>query len=268
VETTTNRNDEHGAWIRHVEKDGTLKPGDLNSIDWKQWLGETPEVPFSIDRFYNWTKWFNYDFGMFGQLFSHEFDAVNQLLNIGIPKSAVASGGIYRWKDNREIPDVLNAIFEYPEHELTLMYSATLSSSRQRGRVFMGIDASMELGGTMEIKADSNSEKYKKLIADKKIDTSALMVAINPGSSSIDAVSSATEKYYSSRGLTSTYINGRKVDTTHLHIKEWIDCIRSGGVPTANIEKSYQEGITTMMGHKAYMEKRLVEWDPVNRKIV
>ena len=30
---------------------------------------------------------------------THEYDAVNQLLRIGIPKSAVASGGIYYWKD-------------------------------------------------------------------------------------------------------------------------------------------------------------------------
>jgi predicted dehydrogenase len=115
VETTTNRNTASGAWIRHLDGEGNLKPGDENSIDWLQWLGASPYVPFTVDRYYNWTKFFAYDMGLIGQLFTHEFDAVNQLLRIGIPKSAVASGGIYYWKDNREIPDVLHAVFEYPE---------------------------------------------------------------------------------------------------------------------------------------------------------
>ena len=80
VETTTNRNTADGAWIRHLDKDGNPKPGDEKSIDWEQWLGNAPKVPFSIDRYYNWTKFFDYDIGLIGQLFTHEFDAVNQLL--------------------------------------------------------------------------------------------------------------------------------------------------------------------------------------------
>jgi len=153
VETTTNRNTADGAWIRHLDSDGNLKPGDENTIDWLQWLGASPYVPFTVDRYYNWTKFFAYDTGMIGQLFTHEFDAVNQLLRIGIPHSAVASGGIYYWKDNREMPDVLHAVFEYPEKELTLTYSASLASSRSRGRVFNGHDANMELGGSLSITA-------------------------------------------------------------------------------------------------------------------
>ena len=268
IQTTTNRNTEDGAWIRHKDKNGNIKPGDINSIDWEQWLGHTPNVPFSVDRFYNWAKWFDYDFGMLGVLFTHEYDAVNQLLKVGIPKSVVASGGKYFWKDNREIPDVFHATFEYPDKELTLLYSATLSSNRKRGRVFMGHDASMELGGSMEITVDRYSTRYKQLIRDGLVDPSAPMLSLSPGAEKIDAVSSATEKYYASRGLTSTYYNGKLIDTTHLHLKEWIDCIRHGGKPSCDIEMSYEEGITTLMGQKAYMEKRMVEWDSVNRKII
>jgi predicted dehydrogenase len=268
VETTTNRNTADGAWIRHLDANGNPKPGNEKSIDWKQWLGSRPYVPFSIDRYYSWTKWFDYDLGMIGQLFTHEFDAVNQLLRIGIPKSVVSSGGIYYWKDNREIPDVLHCVFEYPERDLTLIYSANLACSRDRGRVFMGHDASMELGEALSIKADYDSTKYKQQIKDGIIDTSVPMIAIHPGSGKVDAVTSATEKYYASRGLTTTNINGRQVDVTHLHLKQWIDCIRNGGTPTANIERAFEEGAACLMAHRSYIEKRRVEWDPVNRKIV
>lgn len=268
IETTTNRNTADGAWIRHLDKDGKPKPGDEKSIDWDQWLGPAKKVPFSLDRFYNWTKFFDYDIGLIGQLFTHEFDSVNQLLHIGIPKSVVSSGGVYFWKDNREMADMLQCVFEYPEKDLTLLYSASLSSSLSRGRVFMGHDASMELGSAINIKADGESPRYKKQIDAGLIDSSTPMISFNPSSGRIDAVTSATEKYYASRGLTTTSINGRQVDITHLHIREWINCIRNGGTTSANIEMAYQEGVACLMAHKAYVEKRRVEWDPVNRKIV
>jgi len=269
VETTTNRNTASGAWIRHLDENGNLKPGDENSIDWLQWLGAAPYKPFSVDRFYNWTKWFDYDMGMIGQLFTHEFDAVNQLLRIGIPHSAVASGGIYYWKDNREMPDVLHTVFEYPEKELTLTYSGNLASSRPRGRVFNGHDANMDLGGSLSITADWDSTRYAEQIKKGIIDTDGPMITITPGSGGdVDAITSATEKYYASRGLTTTNIGGRIVDVTHLHIKEWLDCIRNGGQTSANIEMAFQEGVTCVMAHKSYLEKRRTEWDPVNRKIV
>lgn len=268
VETTTNRNTSSGAWIRHLDKQGNPKPGDETSIDWKQWLGKTPEVPFNIDRFYNWTKWFNYDTGLIGQLFTHEYDAVNQLLRIGIPQSATASGGIYYWKDNREMPDSLHCVFEYPERDLTLLYSGSLANSLGRGRVFMGHDASMELGSSISIQADKNSTRYQSQIEAGLIDPSKPMLSFNPNANGLDGVTSATEQYYASRGLISTNVDGKQMDVTYLHIKEWIDCIRSGQTPTANIERAFEESITCLMAHKSYLEGRKVEWDSVNRKII
>ena len=268
VETTTNRNTADGAWIRNLDANGNPKPGNEKTIDWDQWLGSAPKVPFSLDRYYNWTKFFDYDLGLIGQLFTHEFDAVNQLLRIGIPKSVVSSGGIYYWKDNRDMADVLNCVFEYPDHDLSLLYSATLANSRNRGRVFMGHDASMELGNAISITADSDSTRYKKQIESGLIDLSAPMVTFNPNLGKIDAVSSATEKYYAARGLTTTTIDGHQVDVTHLHIKEWIDCIRNGGTTSDNIERAFEEGVACLMAHKSYVEKRRTEWDPVGRKII
>ncbi len=268
IECTTNRNSADGAWIRNLDKNGNPKPGNQQTIDWNQWLGPAPKVPFDIERYYNWTKYFDYDIGLIGQLFTHEYDAVNQLLRIGIPKSAVSSGGIYYWKDGRDMPDVLQCVFEYPDKDLALLYSATLGNSRSRGRVFMGHDASMELGSTISITPDADSTRYKKQLAQGLIDSNVPMISLNPNSGRIDAVTSPTEKYYASRGLTTTSINGRQVDITHLHIKNWIDCIRNGGTPSSNIERAFEEGMTIMMAHRSYLEHRRVEWDTVNKKIV
>ncbi len=132
----------------------------------------------------------------------------------------------------------------------------------------MGHDGSMELGSNVVIYADRESGKYKQAIASGMIDTGSPMMTFNPGAGQIDAVTSASEKYYASRGLTTTTINGRQVDVTHLHLREWLNCIRENTVPSVNIDKAYDEGITGIMAHLAYVEKRVVEWDPTNRKII
>lgn len=271
IETTTNRNSPSLAWIRHVTSSGEVKPGDEKSIDWKQWLGKAPEVPFSIRRYYSWARYFDYDTGLFGQLFSHEFDAVNQLLNLGIPELVSSTGGQYYYTEFGDIADVLHTAFEYREKGKTLTYSANLTSSKVRPRTIYGMDASMTIGSDLTLTPDSRSKKYKDLLDKGMVDPSKPMLEILEGSSlsqAIDAVTSATSAYYASRGLTTTNIDGRVWDVTHLHLKEWIDCIRNGGETSANIDKALQEAVVICMADISYRENCRTSWDPVNKKIL
>lgn len=268
VETTTNRNTSSGAWVRHLDSRGKPKPGSPESIDWQQWLGSRPRVPFSIDRFYNWTKWFDYATGLTGQLFSHEYDAVNQVLGIGIPHAVVASGGIYFHKDNREIPDIFHIVAEYPNHDLTLLYSASLASSNSRGRRFLGHDATMDLGSTLSISIDRNSTRYHNKLAEGLLQSGKPIYKYPQLGTEIDAVSSASEKYFAQRGLVYTQKQGKAVDVTHLHFREWLDSIRANKQPSCNIDIAFEENVTLQMANKSYLEKRRVVWDPVQKKIV
>ena len=85
VEATTNRNSKWGAWVWDIHKDGNPA-----TIDWAQF--EEPaahKVPFSLERFFRWRCWYDYGTGLAGDLLSHEFDGVNQILQLGIPQSCV-----------------------------------------------------------------------------------------------------------------------------------------------------------------------------------
>ena len=264
VETTTNRNDPVGAWVYDIHEEGNPQ-----TIDWEQFQEPAPnKVPFSLERFFRWRCWFDYGTGLSGDLLSHEYDAVNQILGVGIPKSAVASGGVYFFKDGRDVPDVFQAVYEYPDRDLTLVYSATLANGRWRGKMFMGHDATMEVSSGLTIRAERDSTRYEQKIDDGIIDPARPMFTYQPGFKGIDAVTSATEEYFVSRGLLYTYRGGRRVNAYHLHIKEWLDVIRNGGVPSCNIERGFEEAITCHMATRAYQLGRRVEWDAVNRRIV
>ncbi len=264
VEMTTNRNSPNGAWVYDIHEEGSSE-----TIDWEQFEGPAPhKVPFNLERFFRWRCWFDYGTGLAGDLLSHEYDATNQILELGIPKSAVASGGIYFFQDGRDVPDVFQAVFEYPERDLTLVYSATLANGRGRGKVLMGHDAAMEVGDSLNVTADLESTRYKEKIMNNIINTSLPLFTYRPGLKGIDTVTSATERYFMTRGLMYTMRGGRPVNTAHLHIKDWLDCIRNGGQPSCNIDRGFEEAITCHMATLSYLEGRKVEWDPVSRKVV
>lgn len=263
IEVCTNRNDPNGAWVYDIHPDASPK-----TIDWDQFTEPTNPHPFSLERFFRWRCWWDYGTGLGGDLLTHEYDAINQVLDLGIPHSAVASGGVYFYKDGREVPDVFQAVFEYPERDLTFMYSASLSSEHFRGKVIMGHDASMEMESALTVYPDRRSTRYKDQLDAGILDPEKPMISYIPGRSQVDAVTSATEQYFAKRGLLYTYIQGKRVDTTHLHIKEWLECIREGKQPSCNIDRGFEEAITAHMATIAFRENRKVFWDAENEKIV
>jgi predicted dehydrogenase len=279
IEVCTNRNSPNGAWVYDIHPDGNPQ-----TIDWEQF--EIPcetKHPFSPERFFRWRCWWDYGTGLGGDLLTHEFDAINQIMSLGIPYSAVSSGGVYFFKDKsaghyvnevREVPDVWQVALEYPERDLTMLYSASLASNNDRGKKIMGHDGHMELSDSLTIYADRESTKYKEKIEKKIINTELPIYTYIPGRNNVDAIASPTEKYFASRGLLYTYRGGKRVDTTHLHIKEWLDCIRESMAqnkliqPSCNIEQGFEEAISAHMATIAYRENRKVFWDKENEKIV
>lgn len=263
IEVTTNRNSPNGAWVYDIDEGANEK-----NIDWKQFIGPAPEHEFSLERFFRWRCWWDYSTGLSGDLFTHGYDAMNQILDLGIPHSVVSSGGIYYFKDGRTVPDVLNTVLEYPEKDLSLVYSASLASNKNRGRTIMGHDGYMEVGAELNIFADGDSTKYKEDIKNGLIDPSVPIYSYAPGQKKVDGVTSATEQYFASRGLLYSYQGGKRVSTTHLHIKDWIDAIRTKRQPACNVDQGFEEAITAHMGTIAYREQRKVFWDPDKQKII
>ncbi len=263
IETFTNRNSPNGAWVYDIHPEANPA-----TIDWQQFLGTAPQIPFSAERFFRWRCWWDYSTGLTGDLFTHEFDAINQVMQLGIPHSSMASGGIYFFKDGRTVPDVMHVSYEYPDRGLNLLYSATLANGQYRKRTFFGHDAYMEMGNDLVVYADKDSTRYKEPIRDGIIPTSTPMITHVPGKSGIDAISSPTELYFAQRGLLYTYRGGRQVDTSHLHIKEWIDGIRYGTPVSCGMKESVEEAIAAHLGTISYREGKKTFWDKDNKQIV
>lgn len=109
VELTLGRNDPTGAWEYPPPFD--LSP---QTLDWDTWLNDAPKIPFNKYHFARWRCWKEYGTGVAGDLLVHLISGMQFSLGINeVPKRVSAFGGIYRWKDGRNMPDVHAALFEY-----------------------------------------------------------------------------------------------------------------------------------------------------------
>jgi predicted dehydrogenase len=109
VELTLGRNDPTGAWQYPPPTD--LSP---DTLSWEEWLGTAPKIPFNALHFARWRCWKEYGTGVGGDLMVHLLSGMLYTLGWNeIPRSAQSLGGIFRWKDGRNMPDLHLVLFDY-----------------------------------------------------------------------------------------------------------------------------------------------------------
>jgi predicted dehydrogenase len=109
VEGWLGRNDPTGAWVYPPPFD--LSPQNL---DWDTWQGTVPKKPFDPYTFARWRCWKEYGTGLAGDLLVHLVSGMMFMLGINEPpKQAMSVGGILRWKDGRNMPDVHATVYYY-----------------------------------------------------------------------------------------------------------------------------------------------------------
>ncbi len=273
IQTNTNRNDDGGAW-----QWGIHEKGNLDTIDWDLFLGNAPKIPFNAEHYFRWRKWWAYGTGLSGDLLTHDYDRINCVLEMGIPATCSATGGIYTHRDGRDVPDVMQVVMEYPdftsgasqepgkEQGMTFVYSATLGNAFDRPTLLMGHDATLELGEQLFIHADPQSTRYKDFIEKGVVNIEVPMYAYDPIAKGVDAVTGATAKYFANKGLMYTYRDGKRVDSTFLHMREWLSAIRNRHKVSCGIKEGYEEAISAHMATASVRTGRHIGWDPVNRK--
>jgi predicted dehydrogenase len=100
--------DNEPAWRYAIPADASLQ-----NTDWDRFLGPAPKRPWDPHRYFQWRLYWDYSGGISTDLLVHQTDIVNYMLDKTVPVSCVASGGIYRWHDDRDVPDTFSAIYEY-----------------------------------------------------------------------------------------------------------------------------------------------------------
>ncbi|HTT65736.1 MAG TPA: Gfo/Idh/MocA family oxidoreductase [Bryobacteraceae bacterium] len=109
------RNTPHGKpqWARPVYPDMTR-----DHIAWDAFLGSAPKHDFDANRFQNWRLYWDYSGGSVTENLSPQLAFWYKLLGLQIPGAVTMTGGLYLWKDGREVPDTIHVSMEHHEEML------------------------------------------------------------------------------------------------------------------------------------------------------
>lgn len=134
------------AWRYVIPSDSTVE-----NTDWLRFLegADHKDVAFSKERYFQWRNYWDYSGGISTDLLVHQTDISNFVCNRTLPFTCMASGGVYEWgpnfNDDREVPDTLSAIYEYP-NRFHLNYSCYFGNDQYGyGEQFLGHNGTIEV---------------------------------------------------------------------------------------------------------------------------
>jgi len=84
------------------------------NLDWDMWLGPAPKVPFNPSRYHGFHFYWDYGGGWQADWGVHMYDIIHWAMKSDKPLSAAASGGKFSTRDQVELPDTFEVVFEYP----------------------------------------------------------------------------------------------------------------------------------------------------------
>ena len=140
IEAYWDRNTASGAWVYPIPPDASEQ-----TIDWTTFLGDAPKRPFDPVRFFRWRCFADYGEGLAGDLFVHLISGIHFITGTNqAAQRAQSTGGLFRWKDGREMPDLIETFYDYPNFRV-----AVRCNLNNEGGEFIGFYGTK---GTMIIK--------------------------------------------------------------------------------------------------------------------
>jgi predicted dehydrogenase len=220
--------------IRHMQP--TEVP---TNVDYDTWVGPAEWMPFQANRFhYNWHWWYNFGSGDLGNDGIHEFDYTLWGLGVDTHPSVIsAAGGKFFFDDDQQFPDTQQVTFVYPNddkvgHRKMLIYEMRLWSTTYP----YNVDSGAEYIGTKGKMFISKRGKFE--------------------------VRGERNK------LLDVKLDGVPKSEVAENQQNWLDCIKSGGVPNANVEIAVRTATAAHLGNIATRLGRTIHFDPGTERFV
>jgi len=209
-------------------------PATETETDWKAWLYNRPYRPFDAKMHAMWMGYSEITSGTIGGWMSHFVNLVHYVTGCGLPKSVVAWGGRYAPTNDPACTcfDQTDVIIEYAEGFHTQFTSHFGNKIDDEKTLFMFENGIIRC-----------------------------RFGHDPGIPVMSA--EGVKKEFTPKPL----LDEEPPSPLGLHVKNWLDCIRSGAQPNANMDLGYKHGIAVVMGDVSWNVSRKVTFDPKTREV-
>ena len=212
-------------------------------LDWDFYCGPAPLRPFNARRFGpTFRQFWDYSGGMITDFGTHRFDTVHQIMGVDTPLTVSASGGRFSMKDAGEMPDVLQATYEYPG--FIMSYETSDLNAHGLGGRTPGMKYYNARGAEDRPHGEAYYGTNGALFADR------IGFEIYP------------ERDRVKRRQTNVS------DATSLHARAFVECVRSRKTPPATIEMGHRATLIGHLGNISFKTGRKLRWDAAREEFV
>ena len=250
VEMTWNVN-QPGRWRRP----GVVPLLKEQDTDWKRYLLNRPYEAFDARKYLEFRLFWPYSSGIPDQWLVHQIDTVHWFTGYPHPRSVVANGGVYLWKDGRKNWDTMTAVFDYgplddPSKGFQVIYSSRMTNSAggvkeiyysNGGMLDMDKQCVNSEGG-MTATAAAEMGMKQNLLGDYSL-TDTLMKAETSANTGNDPMTSA-------------------------NMRNWMECVRSRKTPNASIQAGYSHSVALCMNIAAIQTGQRVTFDDKSQQVM
>ncbi len=251
------RNTPMGAWVYPIPPDASSE-----TLNWEQFLGPAPKSPFSLERFFRWRCWWDYSGGVATDLFVHYLTAIHWITGATMPRTALSTGGLYRWKDGRDVPDQLTTLYDYGDFTVNL-YVNLNSTQGSSGIIFLGTEGSLDY-----------SPRRIVFTPDKPRDS--FRYALNCWPQGLAQAWSKEQKLGRDlvRWEPAQCESGQQIfeaygeDSTVAHLRAFFQSVRSRQPTVEDAEMGNHACLAAHMANFSYRNKKVAAWDAARGRIV
>ena len=221
----------NGSWRRQAEKPSP-------DYDPSRWGYPT------FDHLINWRLYWKYSKGLFAELASHQVNVANWFFGAE-PEAVHASGGLFRFPEEREVYDHVYATFEYPNGRNAVFSSIESNAFDHFYEMFLGTKGTLILRGETEVYLFDEGQKDKPTGVD---------VAVRGKGPALDASESrAADAAGVSRSAVPEKIE--RVASYRLEISEFCSAVRVGTPVRCGPDKAIQSAKACIRANEAVEKK-------------
>jgi predicted dehydrogenase len=204
---------------------------DPSQLEWKKFLGDAPDQPFTAEKFAWWRFYWDFGGGILTDLLTHWIDVIQWYMNQPAPMTATTTGNLYLM--NWQCPDTMTTVYEYPGKFSVTFTGALNDSIDDGGIVFRGTEATL------------------------KIDRAHLAVYPEGVKSVPGSLAPEPEIFVRAEH-----------DGTIDHVKNFLDCLRTRKTPNASVKVGFEAARASWIGNIALKRGMKTVWDAANGKVI
>jgi predicted dehydrogenase len=250
----------HGNFY-HLRKAPANLQQQPSNLDWARFLGPLKWRDYDPQQYFNWRAYLDFGGGQITDLFTHWIDVAHMFMGSDIPNAAVASGGVYHYKDGRTAPDTINILLDYPA-QFTATFEATLAPGVNGAALeFCGTEGRLWISrGKFEF-FEPRRFGLPASAAKPGEDPAAAFARMKPAEiKALMAAFDAPEKPVASVAATSNLDQD--------HVENFLECVKSRKLPNGDVLIGHRSAQASHLGTMAYLEKRRIDFDPIREEVL